>query len=124
VQPETALPITYRTLSIEIGEGQQQKQKEAKKVKQKVKEKAVVGKSFLPLMALMSSVSDYTPHMGSRTTLHRVNLADTQCEKVSLDWNGILSTFQSCADASPSTLTKVFPKNRRSAASASMDVTR
>jgi sodium/potassium-transporting ATPase subunit alpha len=61
VQPETALPITYRTLSIEIGEGQQQKQKEAKKVK----EKAVVGKSVLPLMALMSSISDYTPHMGS-----------------------------------------------------------
>jgi sodium/potassium-transporting ATPase subunit alpha len=39
VQPETALPITYRTLSIEIDEGQQQKQKEVKKAK----EKAAVG---------------------------------------------------------------------------------
>ena len=38
VQPETALPITYRTLSID--EGQQQKQKEVKKAK----EKAAVGK--------------------------------------------------------------------------------
>lgn len=39
VQPETALPITYRTLSIEIDEGQHQKQKEVKKAK----EKAAVG---------------------------------------------------------------------------------
>ncbi|KAL5119505.1 hypothetical protein ACEQ8H_002570 [Pleosporales sp. CAS-2024a] len=35
VQPETALPITYRTLSIEIDEGQHEKQKEAKKAKEK-----------------------------------------------------------------------------------------
>lgn len=40
VQPETALPITYRTLSIEIDEGQHLKQKEVKKAK----EKAAVGK--------------------------------------------------------------------------------
>jgi sodium/potassium-transporting ATPase subunit alpha len=39
VQPETALPITYRTLSIELDEGQQQKQQEVKKAK----EKAAVG---------------------------------------------------------------------------------
>jgi sodium/potassium-transporting ATPase subunit alpha len=39
VQPETALPITYRTLSIEIEEGQHQKQEIAKKVK----DKAAVG---------------------------------------------------------------------------------
>jgi sodium/potassium-transporting ATPase subunit alpha len=39
VQPETALPITYRTLSIELDEGQHEKQKEVKKVK----EKAAVG---------------------------------------------------------------------------------
>jgi sodium/potassium-transporting ATPase subunit alpha len=39
VQPETALPITYRTLSIEIDEGQHLKQKEVKKAK----EKAAVG---------------------------------------------------------------------------------
>jgi sodium/potassium-transporting ATPase subunit alpha len=39
VQPETALPITYRTLSIEINEGQHEKQKEVKKAK----EKAAVG---------------------------------------------------------------------------------
>jgi sodium/potassium-transporting ATPase subunit alpha len=35
VQPETALPIAYRTLSIEIDEGQHQKQIELKKVKEK-----------------------------------------------------------------------------------------
>jgi sodium/potassium-transporting ATPase subunit alpha len=40
VQPETALPITYRTLSIELDEGQHEKQKEVKKAK----EKAAVGK--------------------------------------------------------------------------------
>jgi sodium/potassium-transporting ATPase subunit alpha len=39
VQPETALPITYRTLSIELDEGQDQKQKQVKKAK----EKAAVG---------------------------------------------------------------------------------
>jgi sodium/potassium-transporting ATPase subunit alpha len=39
VQPETALPITYRTLSIEIDEGQHEKQKQVKKAK----EKAAVG---------------------------------------------------------------------------------
>lgn len=39
VQPETALPITYRTLSIEIDEGQQKKQNEVKKAK----EKAAIG---------------------------------------------------------------------------------
>jgi len=41
VQPETALPITYRTLSIEIDEGQYEKQKEVKKAK----DKAAVGMS-------------------------------------------------------------------------------
>lgn len=41
VQPETALPITYRTLSIEIDEGQQKKQNEVKKAK----EKAAIGTS-------------------------------------------------------------------------------
>jgi sodium/potassium-transporting ATPase subunit alpha len=35
VQPETALPITYRTLSIEIDEGQHQKQEKTKKAKDK-----------------------------------------------------------------------------------------
>jgi sodium/potassium-transporting ATPase subunit alpha len=35
VQPETALPITYRTLSIEIDEGRDQKQAEVKKAKEK-----------------------------------------------------------------------------------------
>ncbi|KAF1841808.1 calcium ATPase [Cucurbitaria berberidis CBS 394.84] len=35
VQPETALPIAYRTLSIEIDEGQQKKQDEVKKAKEK-----------------------------------------------------------------------------------------
>ncbi|KAI8937735.1 hypothetical protein NX059_005435 [Plenodomus lindquistii] len=35
VQPETALPITYRTLSIEIDEEQHQKQKDVKKAKDK-----------------------------------------------------------------------------------------
>lgn len=39
VQPETALPITYRTLSIEIDEDQHEKQREVKKAK----EKAAVG---------------------------------------------------------------------------------
>lgn len=39
VQPETALPITYRTLSIEIDEDQLRTQKQAKKAK----EKAAVG---------------------------------------------------------------------------------
>ncbi|KAJ4373957.1 hypothetical protein N0V83_002696 [Neocucurbitaria cava] len=42
IKPETALPITYRTLSIEIDEGQQKKQDEARKVK----EKAAVGSSL------------------------------------------------------------------------------
>jgi sodium/potassium-transporting ATPase subunit alpha len=46
VQPETALPITYRTLSIELDEGQQQKQKDVKKAK----EKAAVGTFTLPVM--------------------------------------------------------------------------
>jgi sodium/potassium-transporting ATPase subunit alpha len=47
VQPETALPITYRTLSIEIDEGQHQKLKDVKKAK----EKAAVGRSsYRPLM--------------------------------------------------------------------------
>jgi sodium/potassium-transporting ATPase subunit alpha len=41
VQPETALPITYRTLSIELDEGQHEKQKQLKKAK----EKAAVGMS-------------------------------------------------------------------------------
>jgi hypothetical protein len=44
VQPETALPITYRTLSIEIDEGQQQKQQHVKKAK----DKAAVGQFFPP----------------------------------------------------------------------------
>ncbi|KAF2856696.1 Na/K ATPase-like protein alpha 1 subunit [Plenodomus tracheiphilus IPT5] len=35
VQPETALPITYRTLSIEIDEEQHQKQKDVRKAKEK-----------------------------------------------------------------------------------------
>ncbi|CAO2657571.1 Nn.00g036970.m01.CDS01 [Neocucurbitaria sp. VM-36] len=35
IQPETALPITYRTLSIEIDEGQQKKQHEVKKVRER-----------------------------------------------------------------------------------------
>ncbi|KAH4073607.1 hypothetical protein HBI81_060200 [Parastagonospora nodorum] len=35
VQPETALPITYRTLSIEIDEGQHEKLKQVKKAKEK-----------------------------------------------------------------------------------------
>lgn len=35
VQPETALPITYRTLSIEIDEGQQKHQNEVKRAKEK-----------------------------------------------------------------------------------------
>jgi sodium/potassium-transporting ATPase subunit alpha len=35
VQPETALPITYRTLSIEIDEGRDKKQAEVKKAKEK-----------------------------------------------------------------------------------------
>ena len=39
VQPETALPIAYRTLSIEVDERQLQKQAETKKAK----EKAAVG---------------------------------------------------------------------------------
>jgi sodium/potassium-transporting ATPase subunit alpha len=42
IQPETALPITYRTLSIEIDEGQQKKQEATKKAK----DKAAVGKPF------------------------------------------------------------------------------
>jgi sodium/potassium-transporting ATPase subunit alpha len=46
VQPETALPITYRTLSIEIDEGQQQKQQVVKRAK----EKAAVGKSLPPVI--------------------------------------------------------------------------
>lgn len=41
MQPEAALPITYRTLSIEIDEGQHQKLKDVKKAK----EKAAVGTS-------------------------------------------------------------------------------
>jgi sodium/potassium-transporting ATPase subunit alpha len=41
VQPGTALPITYRTLSIELDEGQQHKQEEVKKAK----DKAAVGLS-------------------------------------------------------------------------------
>ena len=41
VQPEAALPITYRTLSIEIDEGQHEKLKDVKKAK----EKAAVGTS-------------------------------------------------------------------------------
>jgi sodium/potassium-transporting ATPase subunit alpha len=48
VQPETALPITYRTLSIEIDEGQHQKQKEVKKAK----ERAAVG--MLPMLPILS----------------------------------------------------------------------
>jgi sodium/potassium-transporting ATPase subunit alpha len=45
VQPETALPITYRTLSIELDEGQHEKQQQVKKAK----EKAAVGTlSVLP----------------------------------------------------------------------------
>lgn len=44
VQPETALPITYRTLSIELDEGQHEKQKEVKKAK----EKAAVGTLATP----------------------------------------------------------------------------
>jgi hypothetical protein len=59
VQPETALPITYRTLSIEIGEGQQQKQKEAKKIK----EKAAVGKSHPSFVASMHSISVQGLHL-------------------------------------------------------------
>jgi sodium/potassium-transporting ATPase subunit alpha len=35
VQPETALPITYRTLSIEVDEGLHQKQNEVKRAKEK-----------------------------------------------------------------------------------------
>jgi sodium/potassium-transporting ATPase subunit alpha len=45
VQPETALPITYRTLSIELEEGQHEKQREVKKAK----EKAAVGTSITSL---------------------------------------------------------------------------
>lgn len=43
VEPATALPITYRTLSIEIDEGQHKKQQEVKKAK----EKATVGKILI-----------------------------------------------------------------------------
>ena len=35
VQPETALPVTYRTLSIEIDEDQHKKQVDVKKAKEK-----------------------------------------------------------------------------------------
>jgi sodium/potassium-transporting ATPase subunit alpha len=35
VQPETALPITYRTLSIEVDEDLHKKQKEVKRAKEK-----------------------------------------------------------------------------------------
>lgn len=35
VQPETALPITYRTLSIEVDEDLHQKQNEVKRAKEK-----------------------------------------------------------------------------------------
>ena len=42
VQPEAALPITYRTLSIEIDEGKEKRRGEVKKVK----EKAAVGRSL------------------------------------------------------------------------------
>jgi len=42
VQPETALPIAYRTLSIEIDEGQVQLQAASKKAR----EKAAVGGQF------------------------------------------------------------------------------
>lgn len=42
VQPETALPITYRTLSIEVDENLQKRQNDVKKAK----DKATVGKHF------------------------------------------------------------------------------
>lgn len=48
VQPETALPITYRTLSIEIDEERHEKQKDVKKAK----DKAAVGTS--PLASCMT----------------------------------------------------------------------
>lgn len=47
VQPETALPIVYRTLSIEVDERQLQKQAETKKAK----EKAAVGDYALEYIA-------------------------------------------------------------------------
>lgn len=53
VQPETALPITYRTLSIEIDEGQHKKQREVKKAK----EKAAVGMLLILLERLCSRTS-------------------------------------------------------------------
>lgn len=52
VQPETALPITYRTLSIEIDEEQHQKQKDVKKAK----EKAAVGTLTWLLTALVPAI--------------------------------------------------------------------
>jgi sodium/potassium-transporting ATPase subunit alpha len=59
VQPETALPITYRTLSIEIDEGQQKKQDEVKKAK----EKAAIGtfdlfRSRDTISRLLSTLAD------------------------------------------------------------------
>lgn len=49
IQPETALPITYRTLSIEVDENLQKKQEAVKRAK----DKGTVGKAMLRI------VSDY-----------------------------------------------------------------
>lgn len=55
VQPEAALPITYRTLSIEIDEGQHQKLKNIKKAK----EKAAVGMSRHQLLNANTTKAHY-----------------------------------------------------------------
>lgn len=55
VQPETALPIVYRTLSIEVDERQLQQQAELKKTK----EKAAVGEYVFP--------KDFTHHVLTST---------------------------------------------------------
>jgi sodium/potassium-transporting ATPase subunit alpha len=68
VQPETALPITYRTLSIEIDEGQHEKQKQAKKAK----EKAAVGMLLSILQRPQCTLSlSMSVQLDSRTSITR-----------------------------------------------------
>jgi hypothetical protein len=101
VEPGTALPITYRTLSIEIDENQQRKQE----VTKKAKEKGTIGTLCYNLLLASSSLISHVEQLSKVST-------------------GTPSPSQSFPPAFPSTLLVASPSSKLRASSVSMARTR
>lgn len=83
VQPETALPITYRTLSIEVDENLQQKQNAIPRAK----DKAAVGelKALDFPLPFLSALYPYGSQLEPLLTVLTADLADLKWHSLSID---------------------------------------